>query len=58
MKEFQDLLQTTKTVVEILAMFRERALLVMQYELDKEMKKVRYHDMLRDDIKEFVTMSG
>ena len=25
---------------------------------DDEMKKVRYHDMMRDDIKEFVSLSG
>ena len=38
--------------------FRERALLAQQYAADEEMKKVRYHDMLRDDIREFVSFLG
>lgn len=29
-----------------------------QYAADEEMKKLRYHDMLRDDIPEFVSLSG
>ena len=40
--------------MDITAKFRERAFLVLQHVADKEMKKTRYHDMLRDDIKEFV----
>ena len=45
-------------MAEITAKFQERALLVLQYAADEEMKKVRYHDMLRDDIREFVSISG
>lgn len=36
--------------------FRERTLLVPQYVVDKVMKKMRYYDMLRDDIQEFVNI--
>lgn len=57
-KGFQDLLQTTETIIKITSMFRERALLVLQYVVDEEMKKMRYHDMLRDDIRKFVSISG
>ena len=49
--------QTTETVAEITAKFRERALLVPQYVTDEEMKKARYHEMLRADIREFVSRS-
>ena len=49
-REFLDLFQTMETVEEITAKFRERTLLVPQYVADKEMKNVRYDDMLRDDI--------
>ena len=38
-REFQDLRQTTETVAEITAKFRERTLLVPQYAADEEMKK-------------------
>ena len=38
-RKFQDLRQTTETVAEITAKFRERALLVPQYVVDEEMKK-------------------
>ena len=38
-QEFQDLTQTTETVAEITAKFKERALLVPQYVADEEMKK-------------------
>ena len=58
MREFQDLHQTTKTVVEITTKFRERAMLVLHYVADEEMKNMRYHDMLRDDISEFVSFPG
>ena len=47
----------TKTVAEITTKFRERALLVLQYGEDEEMKNKRYHSMLRDDIREFVSFS-
>ena len=57
-REFQDLHKTTETMTEITAKFRERAFLVLQYVADEEMKKVRYHDMLRDNIREFVSLLG
>ena len=57
-KEFQDHHQTTETVVVITAKYRERDLLVPQYVADEEMKKTRYHDVLRDDIREFVSFSA
>ena len=43
---------------EITAKFRERALLVPRYPVHKEMKKIRYHDKLIDEIKQFVSFSG
>ena len=57
-REFEDLCQTTESVEEITAKFRERALLGPQYTTDEVMKKTSYHDMLRDDIREFVLFSG
>lgn len=57
-REFHDLLQTTKIVVEITFKFRERALLVPQYVVNEQIKKMRYHDMLIDDIIDFVSISG
>ena len=57
-REFHDLQQTTKTVAEITAKFRERALLIPQYETDENMRRTRYHSMLRDDIREFVSFTG
>ncbi|KAL7605587.1 hypothetical protein Lser_V15G15349 [Lactuca serriola] len=56
-REFQDLQQTTETVAEITAKFRERALLIPQYAEEEEMKKDRYHEMLRSDIRQFVSRS-
>ena len=50
-REFQDLTQTTESVAEITTKFRERALFVPQYAADEEMKKARYHEMLRSDIR-------
>ncbi|XP_042752697.1 zinc finger BED domain-containing protein RICESLEEPER 2-like [Lactuca sativa] len=47
-----------KSIAEITAKFRERALLVLQYVADEEMMKTRYHAMMRDDIWEFVSFSG
>ena len=44
-------------MVEITAKFWERDLLAPQYVADEEIKKVRYHDMLRDGIREFVRLS-
>lgn len=41
---------------EITAKFRQRALLVLQYMADEEMKKTRYHDMIHDDIRDFISI--
>ena len=38
-------------VAEITAMFMERALIILQYVVDEEIKKFRYHEMLRRDIR-------
>ena len=54
-REFLDMRQTTETVVEITAKFWERVLLVPQYEGDEDMRRTRYHDMLRADIREYVS---
>lgn len=43
---------------EISAKFRERALLVLKYLADEEIKKARYCDMFMDDIHEFVRLLG
>lgn len=43
-------------MVEITTRFREKAMLVPQYVVDEEMKKTRYHDMLRAYIREFVSI--
>ena len=45
-------------MAKITAKFRERALLVLWYAADEQMKKVRYHNMLWDDIREFVSILG
>ena len=50
--------QTIESVAEITAKFRERALLVPQYAGDEEMRKTRYHYMLRADIREHVSYSA
>ena len=50
--------QKTESVAQITAMFRERALLVPQYVGDEEMRKSRYHDMLRADIPKHVSYSA
>ena len=57
-REFQDLLQTTGSVAEIIAKFKERDLLVPQYVVNEEMKKAMYYDMLRGHIREFVSLSS
>ena len=56
-QEFQDLQQTTETVAEFTAKFRERAICVPQYVMDEEMKKAGDHEMMRSDIREFVSRS-
>lgn len=58
MRDFKDLHQTIETMAKITAKFRERVLLISQYTKDEMMKKTRYHDMMRDDIREFVSISG
>ena len=45
-------------MAEIIAKFMERALLVPQYIANEEMRKTGYHDMLRDDISEFMSFLG
>lgn len=57
-REFQDLRQTTESVAKITTILREMALLVMQYVVDEETKKARYHDKLKDEIREFMNMSS
>lgn len=57
-REFQDLQRMKEIVAEITAKFRERALLVTQYVADEEMKKTRYHEMLRSDIRQMVSCSS
>ena len=47
-----------ETVMEITAKFREKALLVPQYAGDEDMSRNRYHDMLRADIREYVSFSA
>ena len=44
-------------MAEITAKFYKRAMLVLQYVADEEMKKTRYHDMMKDEIREFVSYS-
>lgn len=39
-------------------MFRKRDLLVSQYVTDEEMKKAWYHEMLRSDVRQFVSRSS
>lgn len=59
-REFQLPCQTTEIVEEITTKFRERGLLVSQYATDDDMKKKkkRYHDILREDIREFLSLLG
>ena len=45
-------------MAEITAKFRERALLIHQYATDEDMRRTRYHSMLRDDIGELVSCTG
>ena len=57
-REFQDLRQTTQIVPKITTMFRERGLLVTQFVADEDMKKDKYHEILRGDIRQFVSRSS
>lgn len=45
-------------MAEITIKFQERALFIPQYAAEEDMKKLRYHDMLAVDIKEFVFFLG
>ena len=45
-------------MADITAKFQQRALLVLQYVVDEEISKVRYHVRLRDDIREVVSFPG
>ena len=45
-------------MAEITTKFREKDLMVPSYVVDEEMKKIQYHDMLRADIKEFVSFTS
>lgn len=57
-REFQYLQETTDTMENITSRFREKALLVPQYDRDEEMKKMRYQDMLKENIRMFVIISS
>ena len=57
-KEFLDMRQTTELVAEITIKFREWALLVPQYAGDEEMRKTRYYDILRANIRKHVSNSA
>lgn len=46
-RKFQDFRQTTEAMAEI-----------TQYTINEGMKKEKYHDMLRDDIRQFLSLSG
>lgn len=45
-------------VAEITAKYKESALLARQYAVDEEIKKTKYHEMIEDDIRPFVSMSS
>ena len=53
-REFLALEQRTETVTEITKRFMEMVQFVPQYAASESLKKNRYHDMLRTDIREFV----
>jgi len=63
-REFLALEQKTESVTEITKRFMEMVQFVPQYAACESLKKNRYHDMLRTDIREFVnnaqftTLSG
>ena len=57
-REFHDLHQSTETMAEMTAKFRERPLLIPQYSSDEEMTRTPYHSMLKDHIQEFVSFTG
>ncbi|KAI3672891.1 hypothetical protein L6452_38991 [Arctium lappa] len=54
-KEFLELTQTTETVKEMNRRFTEMALFCLQYAASEDMKMTRYKDMLRTEIREFVS---
>lgn len=55
--EFLALEQTTEMVCEIIAKFRERELFCPQYAASEEMRVTHYHNMLRKEIWEHVSIS-
>ena len=55
--EFQNLKQTTETILEMNKKFTEMARFCPLYAANEEMKIARYLSMLRDDIREFVSSS-
>lgn len=57
-REYLTLEHTTKMVAMITAKFRERMLFFPQYAATGEMSMARYHDMLRSEIHEFVSISS
>lgn len=54
-KEFLELTQTSETVKEMNRKFTEMALFCPQYAASEEMKMSRYKDMLRTEIREFIS---
>jgi len=53
-REFLALEQRTETMMEITKKFMEMVQFVPQYAASESLKKNRYHDMLRTNIREFV----
>ena len=45
-------------MAEITAKFQEQALLIPWYSTKEDMRRTRYHSMLRDDIREFLSFTG
>ena len=55
--EFLNMVQTTETVNEITDKFLEKSLFCPEYVANEKMKMYRYMNVLRIDIREFVTTS-
>ena len=53
--EFLNMMQTTESVNEITDKFLEKSLFCPEYVANEKMKMYRYMNMLRPDIREFVT---
>lgn len=56
--EYLMLEQSSETMVEIATKFRERALFCPQYVAIQDMRKTRYHDMLRAEIRELMNIAS